>query len=148
MGTNAVQRGATAETVRANVKRLRGDQNLGLRALSDRLEKIRPSLRHSTIDAIERGARRVDVDDLMALALALNVTPITLLMPVVDDHAEMVPATGIDDKVTAEKLWLWLAADLSGASVVGLSPAAFLANALPQWQQPQWLNLKDTDGNH
>jgi transcriptional regulator with XRE-family HTH domain len=150
MGTNAVQRDTTAEAVGNNVKRLRTEQNLGLRALADRLESIRSSIKYTTIDAIERGTRRVDVDDLMALALALRVTPVTLLMPATDSETALVTATGIASKVTAEQLWLWLAADLSGASVVGLSPAAFLASALPSWQQPQWLNLKGTgsDGDH
>src|ERR1700736_1212444 len=81
MGTNAVQRDATAETVSANVKRLRLEQNLGLRGLSKRLGEVGRPLGHSAVDQIEKGTRRVDVDDLMALALAFNVSPATLLMP-------------------------------------------------------------------
>jgi transcriptional regulator with XRE-family HTH domain len=150
MGTHPVQRGETSEVVGGNVRRLRNDQNLGLRALAVRLEKIRPSLRHSSIDAIERGTRRVDVDDLMALAVVLGVPPATLLMPVTDSEADMVTATGISTKMMAQQLWLWLVADLSGASVVGLSPAAFLGRALPLWQQSQWLTVKgaESHGNH
>jgi len=147
MGTNAVQRDATAEAVSANVIRLRSEQNLGLRALSDRLKSIRPSLRHSTIDAIERGTRRVDVDDLVALALALKTTPATLLMPAVDDQTEMVAVTGMSTKESAAKWWLYLQADPSGAAVVGLSPAAFIANTHPTWQQARWIKETRTDGN-
>lgn len=147
MGTHPVQRGETSVVVGANVQRLRTDQNLGLRALADRLQSIRPSLKHTSIDAIERGTRRVDVDDLMALAVALGVSPATLLMPVVASETELITSTGIDTKVMAQQLWLWLTADLSAASVVGLSPAAFLGRAHPEWQQTQWLTLKGTESH-
>ena len=47
---------------------------------------------HSAVDQIEKGTRRVDVDDLMALAEALNVSPITLLMPQTTKGGEPVKA--------------------------------------------------------
>jgi transcriptional regulator with XRE-family HTH domain len=34
-----------------------------------------------TLSQIETGGRRVDVDDLVAIAYVLNVNPITLLFP-------------------------------------------------------------------
>jgi transcriptional regulator with XRE-family HTH domain len=112
MTTNAKQRGAAAETVSANVKRLRKDQNLGLRGLANKLGEVGRPLGHSAVDQIEKGTRRVDVDDLMALAAALDVAPVTLLMP--DTTAEgwdtAVEATGIPDGITAQHLWLWLTA--------------------------------------
>ena len=111
MGTNAVQRDATAETVSANVKRLRTQQNLGLRGLSKKLGEVGRPLGHSAIDQIEKGTRRVDVDDLMALAVALDVSPITLLLP--DNPEAEVTVPGEDDPVSAPRLWLWLRADAS-----------------------------------
>ena len=63
MGTNAVQRDATAETVSANVKRLRLKQNLGLRGLSKKLGDVgRP------LALIEQVQRLLD-------AAALRTTP-------------------------------------------------------------------------
>jgi transcriptional regulator with XRE-family HTH domain len=150
MGTNPVQRGAAADAVSANVKRLRSEQNLGLRALSDRLEKIRPSLRHSTIDAIERGTRRVDVDDVLALALALGVSPATLLfpgMPGAADPAAEVETAGVAHKVRADELWHWLTAQQGPPSWVGVSPGTYESNALPQWHWYHWSNKKDDNGN-
>jgi predicted nucleic acid-binding protein len=94
MGTNAVRHDATAETVSANVKRLRLDQNLGLRGLAKKLKEVNRPLTHSAIDQIEKGARRVDVDDLMALAVALEVSPATLLTPMGGDD-ELVDATAV-----------------------------------------------------
>lgn len=115
MGTNAVQRGPTADTVAVNVKRLRDDLNLGLRALAARLANAGRPLTHTALDKIERGTRRVDVDDLMALAVALEVSPATLLMPEVTtaewDDAE-VETTGLPKGTTAELLWGWLTAQV------------------------------------
>jgi transcriptional regulator with XRE-family HTH domain len=112
MGTNAVQRGPTAETVSANVKRLRTRQNLGLRGLSKKLGGVGRAISHSAVDQIEKGTRRVDVDDLQALAAALDVTPATLLMPVTtrEEWETPVDATGQPEGVTAQQLWAWLTA--------------------------------------
>jgi transcriptional regulator with XRE-family HTH domain len=134
MGTNAVQRGATAETVSANVKRLRTQQNLGLRALSNKLGDLGWPLSYNAIDQIERGRRRAGVDDLMALSVALDCSPISLLMPKVADQAEMVSVTGTKD--WAAKLFLWLRGE---ASVTDASPMTVLANTLPPWLQAQWI---------
>jgi len=58
-------------------------------------------LGHSAVDQIEKGTRRVDVDDLMALAAALGVSPITLLMPGMSraDAPKMFEAGGVDVSV-------------------------------------------------
>ena len=50
-----------------------------LRDVSGRLAAAGRPMAHNTVSEIERGARRVDVDDLMALAAALDVSPIALL---------------------------------------------------------------------
>jgi transcriptional regulator with XRE-family HTH domain len=108
MGTKAVQRGATANTVSANVRRLRSKQNLGLRGLSKLLGEVGRPLTHSAVDQIEKGTRRVDVDDLMALAAVFDVPPITLLMPETSKRDELVKVTGIPRRVKAGAVWDWL----------------------------------------
>ena len=65
--------------MRANVASVRKGQGLTLRDVADRLADIGHPMAHNTVSEIERGARRVDVDDLMALAAALGVTPTALL---------------------------------------------------------------------
>jgi transcriptional regulator with XRE-family HTH domain len=142
MGTNAVQRDATAKTVSANVKRLRTDQNLGLRGLSTKLGEVGRPLGHSAVDQIEKGTRRVDVDDLMALAVALGVSPATLLMPAVDtagrrEHVtatavNVAPGTAAPVPVIAEHLWRWLTAE---AAVDAENLIAFAGRAWPRWRQ-------------
>lgn len=123
MGTNAVQRGPTAETVSANVKRLRTEQNLGLRGLATKLAEVGRPLTHSAVDQIEKGNRRVDVDDLLALAAALDVTVAALLMPEPTEEewdtftnevkmadSWVAKATGHPEGVPAKILWKWLTA--------------------------------------
>jgi transcriptional regulator with XRE-family HTH domain len=102
--------GPTGETVRANLKRLRGRENLGYAQLSRRLDEVGRLIPDLGLRRIESGDRRVDVDDLMALAAALDVSPATLLMP--DTTAEgwetTVETTGQPEGITAQHLWLWL----------------------------------------
>jgi transcriptional regulator with XRE-family HTH domain len=136
MGTNAVKRGPTADTVAVNVKRLREGLNLGLRALADRLADTDRPLTHTALDKIERGTRRVDVDDLMALAVALEVSPATLLMPEVTttewDDAE-VETTGLPKGTTAELLWGWLTAQVYPAKHVAswVTSPMWVARSVP-----------------
>lgn len=51
-----------------------------MRELSRRLSKLGRPILPSGITKIEQGQRRIDVDDLMALAVALEVTPTRLLL--------------------------------------------------------------------
>ena len=152
MGTHAVQRGATARTVSKNVKDFREKRNLGLRGLAKKLGEVGRPLTHSAIDQIEKGTRRVDVDDLMALAAALEVSPITLLMPADVDRDTLVVATGARGKVPAERIWNWLNASypLQGAVM------SFYGDALPVWEHDQLgrghmadlMDLRDPRGTH
>ena len=133
MGTHPVQRDATAETVSANVKRLRLEQNLGLRGLSNKLVEVGRPLGHSAVDQIEKGTRRVDVDDLVALAAALGVSPVTLLMPGMSwaDASKMVERGGVDFSVG--HFWLWLRAEAAPPGYSSRQQQRFFVEARPEW---------------
>lgn len=105
MATRRVEIGLTGETVRANIKRLRREREMTLRDLADHMSRVVRPMAHNTISEIERGARRVDVDDLMALAEGLNVSPIALLMPKTDTKDELVQATGHPIQRAQDLLW-------------------------------------------
>ncbi|OBF95708.1 hypothetical protein A5773_13860 [Mycobacterium sp. 852014-52450_SCH5900713] len=95
----------------ANVQRLRTNQNMNYTQLSERLQDLAGwSINAVGIRRIESGERRVTPDDLMALARALGVWPITLLMPDAESGQDAVTATGLPKSVTAEELWSWLTA--------------------------------------
>ncbi len=111
MGTRAVRQGPTSERVAANVKRLRDEQRLTLDQLSKRLGEVGRPILASGLSKIEQGDRRVDVDDLVALALALEVNPNALLMPEGADAS----STALTETVTAtaQRAWRWAAGDSS-----------------------------------
>lgn len=76
--------GPVGRQVAANVKTLRG--RIPVRELSARLEQLGRPILPSGITKIEQGARRVDVDDLAALAEAFDVSPYRLLLPGADQN--------------------------------------------------------------
>lgn len=100
--------GPTGKTVADNIKRMRGDmQYVKLAARLEELGRPIPTLGLRKIESYER---RVDADDLVALAVALEVSPIALLMPDSAAHDSTVTATGTGDQ-SARNLLLWLRAD-------------------------------------
>lgn len=103
--------GATGDTVRANVIAQRKRMNLSYAQLSRKLKATGRAIPELGLRRIEDGDRRVDVDDLMALAEALEVWPIALLMPTttmygepVETGDELVKATGHPPQ-SAKLLW-------------------------------------------
>ncbi|BBZ00544.1 hypothetical protein AWC04_15035 [Mycolicibacterium fallax] len=65
------------------------------------------------ISEIENGLRRVDVDDLIALAVALDVSPAVLLMPnpeLPDENGEGVVYLDPADPLDTKHVWNWLTA--------------------------------------
>ncbi|MDJ0359711.1 helix-turn-helix transcriptional regulator [Rhodococcus sp. H29-C3] len=107
MATRRVALGPTGETVRANMADVRKRQGLTLRDLADRLQNTDRPLAHNTISEIERGARRVDVDDLVAIAGALRVAPNLLLMPRTESGDTVVTAT-TRPEISAREYWFFL----------------------------------------
>jgi hypothetical protein len=57
---------------------------------------------YSGIHRIESGDRRVDVDDLVAIAVALGVSPLALLLPT--EAGAVLPG---GESYTAEQIWDW-----------------------------------------
>jgi transcriptional regulator with XRE-family HTH domain len=79
MGTRKVDQGETGHLVAANLRRLREEQHLSLHDLSVRVAALGRPILPSGLSKIEQGTRRVDVDDLVALADALRTVPSGLL---------------------------------------------------------------------
>lgn len=97
--------GPTGELVAKNLRRLR---TVSLRDLSDDLGKLGRPITASALQKIEAGVRRVDVDDLMALAVALGVSPLTLLLPEYADNSVSSEMTGAPDgPVSFDRQWMW-----------------------------------------
>jgi hypothetical protein len=83
-------------------------KNLSYAKLSRKLEEAGRAIRELGLRRIEDEIGR-DVDDLMALAGALDVSPITLLMPETAKRNDLVEVTGRLAE-SAENVWDWLRA--------------------------------------
>lgn len=79
MGTRKVEQGSAGRNVAANVKAHRENLRLSLQDLSVRMGSVGRPILASGLSKIEQGDRRVDVDDLVALATALETTPARML---------------------------------------------------------------------
>jgi transcriptional regulator with XRE-family HTH domain len=109
MANRRMLHGATASRVAANIRELRRERGLDLAALSDLLARRGHAVGINTLSKMERGTRRVDVDDLMALALALDVTPNRLLLSkTADDEILALPGNA---RVSTASAWAWAAGD-------------------------------------
>jgi hypothetical protein len=73
--------GKAGKNVRENVQRLRESRRMTYVELSDRLHAAGRPIAVLGLRRIETGTRRVDVDDLAALAEVFGVTPAFLLDP-------------------------------------------------------------------
>jgi transcriptional regulator with XRE-family HTH domain len=73
--------GPVGEALRGNIKRIRETQRLTYVALSERLAELGRPIPVLGLRRIERGERRVDVDDLVALAVVLATSPVDLMVP-------------------------------------------------------------------
>jgi transcriptional regulator with XRE-family HTH domain len=115
--------GPTSARVAANVRRIRRDRELTTAALSQRLAELGHPIADTGITKIEKGQRRVDVDDLVALAAALGTTPTRLLLPEVDipnPGASFVLTPGLE-KMRIDDAWAWA----YGERPLGHKPASF-----------------------
>lgn len=129
--------GPTALTVAANIRRLRTAQNLTYTQLSERLKDAADwSITPVGVRRIEEGQRRVSVDDLVALAVALGKSPALLLMPDTLTPEVRVAATGTG-KQAADRLWEWLCG-LEPLSGSGMNWATFRAGTWPEWKWEQF----------
>lgn len=100
-------RGPTAGTVATNVRSVRQGKRLNYTEVSDRLSRPISAVGVRRVEAEER---RVDLDDLMDFAVALEVSPITLLMPASNSGDMRVTATATGE-LAAEELLAWMRGD-------------------------------------
>lgn len=91
----------------ANVARIRDAQRLTYVDLSKRLTDLGRPIAVLGLRRIERGERRVDADDLLALAVALGVPPVDLVIPadLADDAPYNVTPT---DTAPAGRVREWI----------------------------------------
>jgi transcriptional regulator with XRE-family HTH domain len=106
--------GATGRRVADNVADLRRRAGLSRAQLAAKLDAIGRPLSGTVIQKIENGVRPVDVDDLMCLAVALDVTPLRLLFGDTETEINITPTWTA--ATTVARLWAQGADYLGGDS--------------------------------
>jgi transcriptional regulator with XRE-family HTH domain len=143
MGTRAVEKGHVARAVAENVRVIRDRRGLSQQQLAARLAELGRPMQASTVAKIEVGDRRVDVDDLAALAVALNVPVARLLLPDVseDEEVYVVPAYS----VPMWSAWQWAVGQHSlwTSDDDGFDPAVQGRDLDFVAERPVWLRLRE-----
>lgn len=140
MAKNPTPTGPAASTVAWNVQRRRAELRITAAELVQRLADLGREVHRSWVSEVENGRRRVDVDDLVQLSAALDVSPATLLMPVTVMSEEVIETPA--GKKDARDYWEFLVAQRSASSTwqddgegaeADLERETFLAGARPRW---------------
>ena len=127
--------GPVGRYVIENLKQLRDARRLTYRELADRLAELGRPIPTLGLSRIEKGTRRVDADDLVALAIALGVNPAALLLP-----RDVAPGDEIklaeNFPAAAVAAWEWSAGHYPlpvPDAITWQKIADFEANARPEW---------------
>lgn len=94
--------GPIGENVSRAVRRFREERRLSYAELSRQLSEMGREIPPLGLRRIESGDRKVDVDDLVAIAVALNMSPLALLLPTVAG-----PVVPQGTSYEAENVWNW-----------------------------------------
>lgn len=105
--------GPTTKTVASNVRRLREGRGLSAPKLSAATKALGYEIPVEAIHKIEAaadgrpGARHINADELMVLAVALGVNPNALLLPPSLKPSDAVEVTGAHRQLHADEAWEW-----------------------------------------
>ncbi|MFJ9615661.1 helix-turn-helix domain-containing protein [Streptomyces noursei] len=81
MATRPIEIGPAGIRTARNIERLRLLHGLTQHRLAERCAALGRPMTNTTLSRTERARRRCDVDDLVAIAAALGVSPVALLQP-------------------------------------------------------------------
>src|SRR5690606_35977869 len=125
--------GPTAQTASANLRRWRETRGMTYTELSNRLNTVAGwDISPVGVRRIENRERRITVDDLTALAAALDVAPIALLMPHSANQSDECQSTG--RRGTAGQVYRWLRGDaLPGDTDDPRKQFMFMIDSRPPW---------------
>jgi len=87
--------GAAGKQVALNVAQIRKARGLSLRGLSQAMKDAGWLLSADSLNKIELGMRRVDVDELVVLAAVFDVEPSVLLAPITISTQVVAAVSGV-----------------------------------------------------
>lgn len=134
--------GASGKAVAANVEHLRKAANMTFVGLSEELDRLDRPIPPLGLRKIVAETRRVDSDDLVALAVVFNVSPASLLMPNLStvEKDDLVHITGWLKPITASVIWRWL---MAARPLVRGTGGTYVDRALPSWERQRLLAAMD-----
>jgi transcriptional regulator with XRE-family HTH domain len=132
---------AVGRRVGDQVRRVRSERGWTQADLSRQLRAVGRPIPVASVGRLESGDRRVDVDDLLALAAALDVSPLALLLPFTDAPTAEVDLPGARGRLSAFDAWLWaLGVDPLWVSSVGEAAVGELRE-FRGLSRPWWLQV-------
>ncbi|MFT4086768.1 MAG: helix-turn-helix transcriptional regulator [Gordonia sp. (in: high G+C Gram-positive bacteria)] len=136
--------GPTGNTVRRNLITWRVRRDFTQTQLAERVSAQGRPMTRQALGDIELGRRRVDADDLVALAIALDITPGALLMPETRRRLQEVRPTN-ETTVDAATLWYWLSnkTPLTNVEVAPEDVVDFQEDVQPIWVAFRALDEED-----
>ncbi|MFF3337988.1 helix-turn-helix domain-containing protein [Streptomyces flavidovirens] len=142
-GRRAIEAGPTGKTVAVNLARFRKQKQLTTRQLSGLLERNGRPIPASGITRMEKAERQVTADELVALAVALDVNPAMLLLPSTVDGDIEISGGG---QVPAAKAWDWFRKDMPLRTPEGDDGSAIVAFRLNLPQGIRKFNITNAAG--
>ncbi len=121
------------EVVAGNVRRWRAGRGLDQQALADRLGKLGWTVDRTTVVRIEKGTRKVTVDDLGLLAVALNVPLPLLILPAHEARPVALTSAGKTSALHPWMLWEWMLGNEPLPGRHAGSDGEWRSGALPLW---------------
>jgi len=109
MSRYAMPYGEVSALARQRIRSTREAKRLTQRALAARLDDLNRHYHPTSLSWIESGKRRIDVDDLVVFALALRVSPLSLIVPENCGPADRMLISG--KETVARDYCLWVRGD-------------------------------------
>ncbi len=131
---NAAKRidlGPATQRIVANLIRIRKERNLTYTQISAALEEIGRPIPILGLRRIEAGERRIDVDDVEALAQVLGVVPLALIYPIGTDQEEVELLPHVRARTWDAAKWFTGEGGRPGITQTQLSAAAPLVSGGP-----------------
>lgn len=110
-GMKKLDLGPTGAYTATRIGEVRAHRGLTYQALADRLRDMHWPIPELGLRRIEAQARKVTVDDVMALAVALDVSPLELMIPT--PTTSLPTPTGVASDVTLDEAWAWAKQELT-----------------------------------
>ncbi|MFI6331898.1 helix-turn-helix domain-containing protein [Micromonospora chersina] len=142
MAEKRIEPGPLAKQVAESIKRIREDRRITYAEVSERLAELGRTIPVLGLSRMEKGDRRVDLDDLVAIAAALRVPPIWLLFPAGRDQPDIEVLPGVRVPVEAALAWFTgdaeAFADAFGHGAYDADSDLFESYELPEGIDTNW----------